>query len=211
MRVEIDDARIAFGSTVVLSGLTATVVPFAVTALVGPSGSGKSSLLGAMCGWSRLDSGVIRFVDEAGRAHAPSPGLVTWMPQGSSTLSRRTARDNVAIALLAEGVPLGEAMGRADEALDLVGLKRRADEQVGLLSGGERQRVAFARAMVSSRPVVLADEPTASLDAAATRNIAELFHAVRIERTIVIASHDPAVIAAADHVIELRPTGGTHG
>ncbi len=204
MRVDVIDAAIAFGPVPVFAGLTATFEPARVTALVGPSGSGKSSLLAAVAGYQRLATGSIELHGPDGSARPPSPGVVAWVPQGSNALGRRSVLDNVLVAPLAAGRPGREARDTARAALDQVGLADRADEQARRLSGGELQRVALARALASGKELILADEPSANLDAANTELVARILAGLVSHATIVVATHDPVLVAAADATVPLR-------
>jgi ABC-type lipoprotein export system ATPase subunit len=198
VRVSVVDAGIAFGAFTVLDGFSATFEPGRVTALVGPSGSGKSSLLAAMAGYVPLASGTIQV--EVGPGQAPGPPsaeLVAWVPQGSNALARRTVLDNVLIASLSAGLPIGSAAAVATDALEQVGLQDRLTEQARRLSGGELQRVAIARALASQKPLILADEPSANLDARNTDEVASILNRLVSVATIIVATHDPILVAAA--------------
>lgn len=209
VRVEVHDAAIAFGDVTVFSGLDASFEAGHVTALVGPSGSGKSSLLAAIAGHQPLAAGRIEIHhDDGARPRAPAAALVAWVPQGSNALGRRNVLDNVLIASLADGHPMPRARAVAMAALDQVGLADRAAEQARRLSGGELQRVALARALASGRPLVLADEPSANLDAANTDMVAEILGRLLSQATIVVATHDPILVEAAAAAVHLR--GSSH-
>lgn len=205
MRVDVIDAAIAFDAVTVFSGLTATFDPGRVTALVGPSGSGKSSLLAAVAGYQHLAAGRIELHDPDGTSRPPAPGVVAWVPQGSNALGRRSVLDNVLVAPLAAGRPGREARDTARAALDQVGLADRAGDQARRLSGGELQRVALARALASGKELILADEPSANLDAANTELVARILAGLVSHATIVVATHDPTLVAAADATVPLRP------
>lgn len=171
--------------------------------MIGPSGSGKTSLLSAMAGYRQLDRGEIRFV--TGRQHTPPTAEhVVWIPQGSNALPARTAIDNAMLGAQARGESFERAAEQARKALKQVGLLERADSLARQLSGGELQRLSFARALAASQSIVFADEPTASLDLANIRIIAGLLRQLSGKATIVVATHDPLLIDAADHVIDLR-------
>ncbi len=209
LRVEVHDAAISFGDVTVFAELSASFEAGRVTALVGPSGSGKSSLLAAIAGHQPLARGRIE-IHHGGDAdpHRPSAALVAWVPQGSNALGRRNVLDNVLIASLADGLPMPRARAVALEALDQVGLAARAREQARHLSGGEQQRVALARALASGRPLVLADEPSANLDAANTDMVADILARIESRATIIVATHDPILVEAAAAAVQLR--AGAH-
>lgn len=205
MEIHIEDVSFRFGDREVLTDFTADIEAGRVTALVGPSGSGKSTLLGGIAGYVRPTTGRVTVSSGSrSRREIPRPEHIGWVPQGANALAGRTVLDNVMIGVLSRGVGLREATGIARTALDKVSLGDRAASLARELSGGELQRIAFARALASGRPIILADEPTSSLDAANTRNIVDLLYALRSTATVVVATHDPALIDAAERCVNLR-------
>lgn len=204
MQVEVRSVSKSYADLVVLEEFSCIIRPGRVTALIGPSGSGKSTLLAAMAGFARIDSGEIMFVHADGRRERPHPQSVAWVPQGANALGGRTAIDNVMVSALAAGADLSTAEGIAAEQLDRVGLAHRARTAARHLSGGELQRVGFARALAAAKPLIFADEPTSSLDAVNTDQIARLLLSLRESATIVVATHDAHLIASAQDVIEIR-------
>lgn len=205
VQVDVVDAAVSFGAATVFSDFSACFAAAQVTALVGPSGSGKSTLLAAMSGYQSLSAGRVELREgPAGPPSPPDPARVAWVPQGSNALGRRSVLDNVAIAPLSTGAPLGEARDRAVEALEVVGLGELLHRQARRLSGGELQRVALARALASGKDVILADEPSANLDAANTELIAQILDGLSTRATIVVATHDPVLVAAAASAVHLR-------
>ena len=206
MQVTLDDVALGFGPRVVISGLSAKVEPLKVTALVGPSGSGKSSLLAAIAGYMRLRHGAVRFKqDEFSEETHPNPDQVVWIPQGSNSLPARSAIENIMIGALANGTRSADARSIAAELLLKVGLDGKGELRARQLSGGELQRLNFARALASGKPLVLADEPTSSLDLSNIRIVAGLLRELSGGATIVVATHDEVIVEAADAVIDLRP------
>jgi putative ABC transport system ATP-binding protein len=204
MQVVVAAATMILGGRTIFKSLDAVFPSNAVTALVGPSGSGKSTLLAAIAGYQRLTEGTVRYSFADGSSQEPDPNAIAWVPQGSNALGTRSALDNVAVAALSEGRTLPDAHDAALEALRTVGLADIASQPARSLSGGELQRVGFARALASTRPIVLADEPSASLDADNTRRIAELLTALHQRATIIVATHDPILVDAAEHTVMLR-------
>jgi putative ABC transport system ATP-binding protein len=204
VRIDVRSATIRFGRRTVFDGLDAQFADGHVTALIGPSGSGKSSLLAAMAGYQRLAGGTIVGIDADGREVTMGPSMVAWVPQGLNALGARTATENVMIGPLAEGADRASAHRRAVDALGAVGLSHLGTALARTLSGGELQRVSFARALAADKPVIFADEPSSSLDASNTARIAELLHALRARATIVVATHDPLLIEAAESHVYLR-------
>lgn len=211
MQIDVVGATLSFSGRVVFEGFSAKFNSRRVTALVGPSGSGKSSLLSAMAGYQQLDGGSILWNDPTDTSSEPDPTCVAWIPQGANALGTRTALDNVMLGPLSEGMSLEEARSIATLALSDVGLGQAIGERARNLSGGELQRVCFARAIASRKPLIFADEPSSSLDAANTERLAELLHDLRSRATIIVATHDPLLISAAEHEVRLRdePTGAT--
>lgn len=204
MRLTVTDASIAFGSFTVFSGFSAEFEAGQVTALVGPSGSGKSSLMAAIAGHLKLESGRIEIRRDDAAPQAPSPHHVAWVPQGSNALMRRSVLDNVLIAALADGQSMPRAHEVSMDALTQVGLSDRPDEQTRRLSGGELQRVAIARALASGKELILADEPSANLDAHNTDEVAAILNRLVSRSTIIVATHDPILVAAAHTAVHMR-------
>ena len=212
MRVSVTGAAIAFGDFTVFSGFSARFEQGRVTALVGPSGSGKSSLLAAIAGYQPLAAGaIVLHASPEDPPQAPSPHVVAWVPQGSNALGRRTVLDNVLIASLAAGRQREEAADIAVDALAQVGLADRVAEQARRLSGGELQRVAVARALASGKELILADEPSANLDAANTDELAATLHRLVTRATVIVATHDPLLVSAAHDAVHMRPEVAAHG
>lgn len=199
MRLTLEDLGHRYGEGPWLfQGLSATLRPGASWAVVGPSGSGKSTLLWLLAGWINPSSGRI------GRAGVTRS---SWVPQHPLGVARRTALDQVVLALLVRGMARGQAEARATEVLSRFGLQKVAGRAFGDLSGGEAQRLMLARATVTDADLLLVDEPTAQLDARTAGTVTgclhELVHAGGI---VVVATHDVRVAARCDHVLELTAT-----
>jgi ABC-type lipoprotein export system ATPase subunit len=204
MRIDVHEATLRFGRRIVFERLDASFEAGKVTALIGPSGSGKSSLLAVMAGYLRLTEGEVAGVDADGARQRLTAAMVAWVPQGVNALGARTALENVMIGPAAAGCGYDEARWRALDALDAVDLADLAHKVVRQLSGGELQRVNFARALASDKPLIFADEPSSSLDAHNTARVAELLFHLRSRATIVVATHDPLLIEAAEAEVHLR-------
>jgi putative ABC transport system ATP-binding protein len=184
--------------------------------LVGPSGSGKSTLLMVMAGLERPDTGTVTVaghdlnrLDEDGlaRFRGRHVGIVF---QSFHLIPTMTALENVAVPLELAG--LADAFARAEHELDAVDLAHRLGHYPAELSGGEQQRVALARALAPNPSILVADEPTGNLDEATGKQIIELLfrgHAAR-GTTLVLVTHDPALAARCDRVVQLR-SGRIHG
>ncbi len=195
---------------VAIDDLSLTIEPGAVVALCGPSGSGKSTLLHLLAGIERPDSGRLEVAGldlaQATRRrlldHRRRVGLVF---QRFHLLPALSALDNVIAPVIPVRVPF-DKVKRARELLAAVGLAGRESAAPSQLSGGQQQRVAIARALIASPALILADEPTGSLDSGTGTEILDLLCSVSAQwsTTMVIATHDQRVAAACDYVISMR-------
>jgi ABC-type lipoprotein export system ATPase subunit len=183
-----------------------------IVAVTGPSGSGKSTLLYLLGGLDVPDSGriSIRGVEWAtlrGDARAAFRRRTCgFVVQGLALLPQATAVENVEAPLLLDGVEASDRRARALEALERVDLVADALKLTDELSGGQQQRVAIARALIHDPAVVLADEPTGSLDSATAQEIARLLVTAARDNdaAVVFVTHDPAIAAHADRVVALH-------
>jgi putative ABC transport system ATP-binding protein len=180
-------------------------------AITGASGAGKSTLLSILGTLERPTSGTVRIagIDTSAlsdaKLSAVRAGSLGFVFQQFFLLEHISVLDNVATGLLYRGLPAGVRRERAAKALYDVGLAQRIGHRAGQLSGGERQRVAIARAIVGRPAVVLADEPTGSLDSTTGAEITELLSALAGDRTtVVVITHNAAVAAAMKRQVHLR-------
>ncbi len=195
-----------------LREVSLTVARGEVLAIMGPSGSGKSTLLFILAGLDRPDAGVAQIIGTdwqslEGRARAQFRRRnCGFIGQGLSLLPQATAAENVEVPLLLDGIAAAERGRRVAEALEQVGLAAHAAQLPDQLSGGEQQRVAIARALVLNPAVVLADEPTGSLDSANGQAITRLLVAAALKRgsAVVIVTHDPAVALHAHRTVTMH-------
>jgi putative ABC transport system ATP-binding protein len=180
--------------------------------LAGPSGSGKTTLLNLLGLLDTPDEGRLLFegrdvsaLDERSRARLRREKL-GFVFQSHQLIPVLSAEENVAFALWLRELPEGECLARARATLRDVGLAGMEGRRPGALSGGQRQRVAVARALVGEPALILADEPTASLDSATSERLLDLF--VELHRTrgvaFLFSSHDPRIVARARRRIDLR-------
>jgi putative ABC transport system ATP-binding protein len=196
----------------VLEGLDADIGTGERVAVMGRSGSGKSTLLNLLSGIDRPDSGAV-YVDgmELSALGEPARTLfrrahIGFVYQFFNLIPTLDVAENVRLVLELNGVRGRAARERSLAALARVGLQGRAHSAIDALSGGEQQRVAIARALVHAPKLLLADEPTGNLDAATAQEVLPALLDLTRERgtTLVMATHDEALAAAADRVLELR-------
>ncbi len=202
------------GSEVVraVDGVSLTVAPGELLALYGPSGSGKTSLLLLTAGLLTPDRGSVWFGGREVTALPAGEGAryrrreVGFVFQSFHLMAGASALDNAALKLLGDGWTLREARRAARPWLERVGLGEREDHTPAQLSMGERQRVAIARALVAEPRLLLADEPTGSLDSKRSRDVLGLLRDICHERGIpgLLVTHDPQARAFADRVHTLR-------
>lgn len=209
--IQARDIHKSFGSLEVLKGVDLTVNRGEILAIVGASGAGKSTLLQILGTLSRPTSGSVLFEGED-LFRLPDKALakfrnrhIGFVFQFHQLLPEFTLLENVAMPALIGGVKRSEAFVKASELIEYLGLKDRADHRPAQLSGGECQRAAVARALISDPDVVLADEPSGSLDSANRRELYDLFFKLRSERgqTFVIVTHDEALALRSDRIVRL--------
>ncbi|MCA0910871.1 ABC transporter ATP-binding protein [Qipengyuania gaetbuli] len=207
------DLRLTLGSAEapveILKGLDLTIARGETVALLGPSGSGKSSLMAVLSGLERATSGTLSVagqdfaaLDEDALARARR-GRIGIVLQAFHLLPTMTALENVATPMELAGDTDVQARARAE--LEAVGLGHRLDHYPQQLSGGEQQRVAIARAIAPRPDLIFADEPTGNLDAATGHEIVELLFARRAETgaTLLVITHDPELADHCDRVLTL--------
>ena len=180
------EVRIAAGATTILDGVTLAIAPGAPTVLIGPNGAGKTTLLRAAMGLIKADSGLITW----GGRETPNARHTAIMFQRPVML-RRSTGGNIRYALAAAGMPRANRTQRCAALLAEVGLAGLDQRPARRLSGGEQQRLALARALARDPSVLFLDEPTASLDPAATKSIEDIVRAVSARGVkVVMSTHD---------------------
>jgi len=194
-----------------LRGVDLTVEAGEFVALMGPSGSGKSTFLNVAAGLERVDDGSVVLAghelttldeDELARLRRRHVGVVF---QSFNLLDRMTALENVALPVLAAGASRQAAAAVAHAQLDLLGLLDRADASPATLSGGQRQRLAIARALANEPTLLLADEPTGSLDSEGEGEVLALFGRLNQRgQTILLVTHSAAVAGVAGRVVRFH-------
>ena len=202
----------SFGSLAVLKGIDLDVAPHEVISIVGPSGAGKTTLLQVMGTLDVPDSGTV-IIDgtDVGRLRGNALSRfrnrrIGFVFQFHRLLPEFTAVENVMMPALIGGRHWREARRAASDMLALMGLEARMDHKPAELSGGEKQRVAVARALVNQPAVVLADEPSGSLDSQNKDELHRLFFRLRDEmgQTFVIVTHDETLAQLTDRTIHLK-------
>lgn len=181
------------------------------TALVGPSGCGKTTLLNLIGGLDSPTNGEV-FVEDTKLSSFSERELIDFrlrnigfVFQAYNLIPVLTARENVEFIMHLQGVEKEERKNRVEDLLNRVGLKDKMDQRPSVLSGGEQQRVAVARALASKPKFVLADEPTANLDSAATKNLLDIMFKLNQEDnvTFIFSTHDSRVMKRARRLVTL--------
>jgi ABC-type lipoprotein export system ATPase subunit len=188
-----------------LRGVDLALYPGELVALVGPSGSGKSSLLGVLAGWEPPDTGELAWGQATRGRTAPAWSELATVPQALGLLDDLTVRENVALPVRLRLGPARAGEGRTEELLGLFGLAELADRSPSETSLGQQQRAAVARALVLTPQLVLADEPSAHQDAAWVHDVFAALRQVVHDRgaACLVATHDPDALQFADRALRL--------
>lgn len=209
--IKIENLTKKFGELEVLKGVSLTVNKGEVISIVGPSGAGKTTLLQLIGTLDKPTSGTIRFNDED-TGKMGSNKLATFRNrhigfvfQFHQLLPEFTALENIIIPALIAGRKRKEAEAEAMELLGIMGLKERAGHKPAEMSGGENQRVAVARALINRPDVILADEPSGSLDSHNKEELHRLFFDLRdkLGQTFIIVTHDEKLASYTDRTIRM--------
>ena len=210
--IQINNITKSFGSLQVLKGISLHINKGEVVSIVGPSGAGKTTLLQIIGTLDRPDGGQV-VIDGINTTQLSTDKLsdfrnqhLGFVFQFHQLLPEFTAIENIMIPAFIAGRSRSEARRRAEELLDFMGLADRATHKPAELSGGEKQRVAVARALVNNPEVILADEPSGSLDSKNKEELHRLFFDLRDKfgQTFVIVTHDEGLAQITDRTIHLR-------
>lgn len=207
----------SFGSTMALGGIDLDITAGQSVAIMGPSGSGKSTLLHALAGIELPDAGSIQLsipghpplqieqLKDTARTKLRREAF-GFVFQSGLLIPELTAEENVAMALMINGVPRSAAIARAADALRILGLAGMEQRRIGQLSGGQSQRVAIARAQVTGASVIFADEPTGALDSVTGTEVLDILltHTVGAGKSLVMVTHDASVAARCDRTLTLH-------
>lgn len=204
--LELNDVTVAFKDgqemRTVLDHLEFTAKPGEMTFIVGESGSGKSTLLSVAAGLITPDSGTAKLNGEVvdNDVRRDKIGMIF---QQANLIAALNVRDQLLVTDHIRGIK--PRRGRAEELLATVGLEGLGDRRIGEMSGGQRQRVGIARALMGEPALLLADEPTAALDADRSQEIVQLLRQLTTERDIAcgFVTHDRSLIESSDEVFEL--------
>lgn len=210
--IRVSDIAKRFDSLEVLRGVSLEVANAEIVAIVGPSGAGKTTLLQIMGSLERPDGGSVVYDStnifelSARRLAEFRNRHIGFVFQLHNLLPEFSLEENVALPALIGGDRRADALARARQLLDYMGLSQRLTHRPAQLSGGERQRAAVARALINNPSVVLADEPSGALDSANRNELHRLFFDLRRDRkqSFVIVTHDLELADAADRQIRLR-------
>ena len=210
--IDIKGIKKSFGSLQVLKGIDLHIDKGEIVSIVGPSGAGKTTLLQIIGTLDKPDSGTIKVdgVDVSSLSSAKLSDFrnkhIGFVFQFHQLLPEFTAIENIMIPAYIGGASKNEAKKRAKELLDFMGLADRASHKPAELSGGEKQRVAVARALINNPAVILADEPSGSLDSKNKAELHQLFFDLRDKfgQTFVIVTHDETLASITDRTIKMR-------
>ena len=209
--IEIQGITKSFGELQVLKGIDLIINKGEVVSIVGPSGAGKTTLLQIMGTLDKADAGIVVINGvEVGKLKEKELSAfrnkqIGFVFQFHQLLPEFTALENVMIPALIAGTSSGEAMRRAKDTLEMMGLAERASHKPAELSGGEKQRVAVARALINHPAVIFADEPSGSLDSKNKEELHQLFFDLRekLGQTFVIVTHDEGLAQLTDRTIHM--------
>lgn len=210
--IEVKDITKSYGNLQVLKGINLSVRQGEIVSIVGASGAGKTTLLQIIGTLDRANSGTVEIngvdvnrMSDSKRSEFRNQNI-GFVFQFHQLLPEFTALENVMIPALISGVKESQAKARAKELLDMLGLAERIEHKPNELSGGEKQRVAVARSLINNPAVILADEPSGSLDSENKEELHQLFFKLRdtLGQTFVIVTHDENLANITDRTIHMK-------
>ena len=210
--IEVNELSFKRGKRVIFENVSLKIRRGQITAIMGPSGTGKTTLLNIIGGLDRPSSGTV-WVGGHNITELSDAALIDFRRehigfvfQAYNLIPVLTARENTEFVMLLQGRPKAEREARTRELLAAVGLADQMDKRPAEMSGGQQQRVAVARALAAKPAFVLADEPTANLDSAAASKLLDIMHQLNQQEgiTFIVSTHDQRVIDRARRVIRLE-------
>lgn len=209
--IELENITRSFGSLQVLKGISLSIGKGEVVSITGPSGAGKTTLLQIMGSLDKPDGGHVFYngqdITRMGEKELSAFRCrhIGFVFQFHQLLPEFTALENITIPMLIAGQGMRQANARAKELLEMLGLTDRAEHKPSELSGGEKQRIAVARALANQPDVILADEPSGSLDTKNKEELHKLFFNLRdrLGQTFVIVTHEESLAQMTDRTIHL--------
>ena len=205
IEVEVKNINKHFGNFRASDNVSFAIERGKLIGLLGPSGSGKTTILRMIAGLETPDSGEIFIGGRKVNDLPPGERGIGFLFQSYALFKHMTVFDNIAFGLTVQKKSDSEIKSRVEELARLIGLKDFTSRYPLQLSGGQRQRVAFARAMVTSPKILLADEPTGALDTKTGAQVMEMFRKINLEQgtTIIIVTHDPGIGASTKRCIRI--------
>lgn len=209
--IKLEGITKSYGSLQVLKGIDLEIERGEIVSITGPSGAGKTTLLQIMGSLDKPDSGSVMYdgTELSGMKDKEEAAFrnrhIGFVFQFHQLLAEFTASENIMIPCLIAGMTKAGAKARAEELLDILGLADRSSHKPSELSGGESQRIAVARALANRPDVILADEPSGSLDSHNKEELHKLFFQLREKfgQTFVIITHDEALSKTTDRTIRI--------
>ena len=203
--IEVKGVSKFFGEKTALDNINLSIKKGEFVTILGPSGCGKTTLLRLIAGFQTASEGVIRIAGEEITQTPPHKRPVNTVFQKYALFPHLNVYDNIAFGLKLKKMPKDTVLKKVKAALKMVGMTDYEYRDVNSLSGGQQQRVAIARALVNNPEMIVADEPTGSLDSQSQENVLEIFKELaEAGKTVIIVTHNPEVADYADVVIKMK-------